>query len=524
MLAQEHSSPLLSLHDIHKTFGGIRALRGVSLTLNAGEVLALVGENGAGKSTLVKILTGIYQPDDGHIHVRGTAHKFHDAHAAGRAGIAAVHQETAMFDHLTAAENIYMGRQPMRRGGIDWAAMSAAAQKILDDIGAPFVATAFVKDLGPAERHLVEIARALSQDASVVILDEPTAALSRQEINDFYDIVRRLREQGKGIIFITHKFDEIFSLADRYLVLRDGASVGQGNIAESDENALVSLMVGRDLEHVYPAMPAATDQALLSVANLSHPSEFENINFTLNKGEVLGFYGLVGAGRSEAMLALFGLKENATGEFTLDGQPLRIRGPEDAINARIAYVPEERQRQGAILGFSVRENLTLAALGRRLRGPWLRPASERAMTLEAIDKLAIKTDGTEQMLSGLSGGNQQKVVIAKWLGVEPRIVILDEPTKGIDVGAKSAVYQLIADMVAEGLSVILVSSELPEVMNLAHRIIVMHRGHQVAEFKHGEATAEEIVSAASGLKKSLNPIPGGVPAESREGQLQGART
>ncbi len=501
MLAQDNPSPLLSLQNIRKTFGGIRALRGVSLTLDAGEVLALVGENGAGKSTLVKVLTGIYHPEEGQIQVRGTELQFHDAHAAGRAGIAAVHQETAMFDELSAAENIYMGRQPMRKGGIDWNTMYDDAQKILTDIGAPFEARALVKDLGPAERHLVEIARALSQDASVVILDEPTAALSHQEINDFYGIVRRLKEQGKGIIFITHKFDEIFSLADRYIVLRDGASVGEGRIADADEQSLVRLMVGRDLEHVYPVMPEASTTELLRVEHLSHPTEFEDINFTLNTGEVLGFYGLVGAGRSEAMLALFGLKEHAAGTFTLDGKPLIVRGPEDAINSGIAYVPEERQRQGAILSFSVRENLTLAALGRKLRGPWLRPKDECEMTNEAIRKLSIKTDGTEQIISGLSGGNQQKVVIAKWMGTNPRIVILDEPTKGIDVGAKSAVYQLIADMVGNGLSVILVSSELPEVMHLAHRVIVMHRGHQVAHFKRGEASAEDIVAAASGLKQ-----------------------
>ena len=501
MLAQDNPSHLLSLQNIRKTFGGIRALKGVSLTLDAGEILALVGENGAGKSTLVKVLTGIYHPEEGQIQVRGSELVFEDAHAAGRAGIAAVHQETAMFDELSAAENIYMGRQPMRKGGIDWNTMYERAQTILSDIGAPFEARALVKNLGPAERHLVEIARALSQDASVVILDEPTAALSRQEINDFYGIVRRLKEQGKGIIFITDKFDEIFSLADRYIVLRDGASVGEGRIADATEHSLVRLMVGRDLEHVYPAMPSASATALLRVEHLSHPTEFEDINFTLNKGEVLGFYGLVGAGRSEAMLSLFGLKEHATGKFTLDGKALIVRGPEDAINAGIAYVPEERQRQGAILSFSVRENLTLAALGRKLAGPWLRPKNERDMTNEAITKLAIKTDGTEQIISGLSGGNQQKVVIAKWLGTDPRIVILDEPTKGIDVGAKSAVYQLIADMVGGGLSVILVSSELPEVMNLAHRVIVMHRGHQVAEFKHGEASAEDIVAAASGLKQ-----------------------
>ena len=499
MQANNQCGPLLSLTNIKKTFGGIRALRGVSLSLNEGEVLALVGENGAGKSTLVKVLTGVYHPDEGQVFVRGSEVVFEDAHAAGRAGIAAVHQETVMFDDLSVAENIYMGRQPMRKGKIDWARMNEDAQKILDNIGAPFRSSALVKSLGPAERHLVEISRALSQEAQVVILDEPTAALSRQEINDFYGIVRRLRDQGKGIIFITHKFDEIFALADRYLVLRDGASVGEGKIAEATEDSLVSLMVGRDLEHVYPALKEASGNELLRVEGLSHPTEFENVNFTLNRGEVLGFYGLVGAGRSEAMLALFGLKEHATGKFFLDGKPLTINGPEDAISVGIAYVPEERQRQGAILSFSVRENLTLAALGRRLRGPWLRFKDECKMTEEAIQTLKIKTDGTEQIISGLSGGNQQKVVIAKWLGTEPRIVILDEPTKGIDVGAKSAVYQLISDMVAKGLSVILISSELPEVMHLAHRVVVMHRGHQVAQFKHGEATPEEIVAAASGL-------------------------
>ena len=366
MQAQDRPGHLLSLKNIRKTFGGIRALKGVSLSLDEGEVLALVGENGAGKSTLVKVLTGIYHPEEGQINVRGSELVFDDAHAAGRAGIAAVHQETVMFDELSVAENIYMGRQPMKKGVIDWATMNSQAQVILDEIGAPFKSDVLVKSLGPAERHLVEISRALSQEAKVVILDEPTAALSRQEINDFYGIVRRLRDQGKGIIFITHKFDEIFSLADRYLVLRDGASVGEGRIADATEDSLVSLMVGRDLEHVYPTMTEASSTELLRVTNLNHPTEFENVNFALHKGEVLGFYGLVGAGRSEAMLALFGLKEHATGKFTLDGKPLVVRGPEDAISAGIAYVPEERQRQGAILSFSVRENLTLAALGRRL--------------------------------------------------------------------------------------------------------------------------------------------------------------
>ena len=492
------SDVLLCAQEITKRFLGTVALKNVSLKLHENEILAVMGENGAGKSTLVKVLTGIYHPEEGQINVRGSELIFEDAHAAGRAGIAAVHQETVMFDELSVAENIYKGRQPMKQGVIDWATMNSQAQVILDEIGAPFKSDVLVKSLGPAERHLVEISRALSQEARVVILDEPTAALSRQEINDFYGIVRRLRDQGKGIIFITHKFDEIFSLADRYLVLRDGASVGEGRIADATEDSLVSLMVGRDLEHVYPTMSEASSTELLRVENLNHPTEFENVNFALHKGEVLGFYGLVGAGRSEAMLALFGLKEHATGQFTLDGKPLVVRGPEDAISAGIAYVPEERQRQGAILSFSVRENLTLAALGRRLAGPWLRPSDERKMTEEAIGTLKIKTDGTEQIISGLSGGNQQKVVIAKWLATESKILILDEPTRGVDVGAKVEIYRLMNDLVRRGVTVIMISSELPEIMGMSDRILVMCEGRLVAELKTAGATKEDVMDYATG--------------------------
>jgi rhamnose transport system ATP-binding protein len=496
------SEVLLSLSGVHKSYGATRALRGVDLTLHAGEVLALVGENGAGKSTLVKMLTGVVPMDEGAITLKGKPQRFANAQDSQAAGILAVHQETVMFEELSVAENIFVGRHLMRGPFVHWAAMNAQAQTVLTDIGARFTATTLVKDLSLAERHLVEIARALSQKALVVILDEPTAALSQAEIRDFYGIVRKLRDQGVGVIFITHKFDEIFAVADRYLVLRDGAAVGSGVIADATEQELVRLMAGRAIDQIYPPIDSTPGEEVLSVKNLSHPTEFQSLHFNLRRGEILGFYGLVGSGRSEAMLAIMGLNPLASGEFTVLGRKLDARRPGDAIAAGIAYVPEERQRQGGILSFSVQDNISLAGLSRFATGPWLSALKESGLCQRMTERLRIKTASPHTLLSGLSGGNQQKVVIAKWLGLEPKIVILDEPTKGIDVGAKQAVYQLIAEMVKEGLAVILVSSELPEVTHLAHRVIVMRRGLQVAEFAGAQIQSEAIVAAASGLDGS----------------------
>jgi rhamnose transport system ATP-binding protein len=493
------SQPLLSLRGIHKRYGATHALRGVDLDLNAGEVLALVGENGAGKSTLVKMLTGVVPVDEGGISLNGVAQTFANAQASQAAGILAVHQETVMFEELSVTENIFVGRHLMRGPFIDWASMNTQAQAVLTKMGARFQATTLVKDLSLAERHLVEIARALSQQASVVILDEPTAALSQAEIRDFYGIVRQLRNGGVGVIFITHKFDEIFAVADRYTVLRDGTAVGSGAIADVTEQELVKLMAGRAIDQIYPHIAFKPGEVVMTVKDLSHPTEFDKLSFALRRGEILGFYGLVGSGRSEAMLAIMGLNPAAQGEFTVHGQPFLANRPADAIAAGIAYVPEERQRQGGILSFSVEHNMSLAGLSRFARGSWLSKVLESALFKRMVERLRIKTESPDTLLSGLSGGNQQKVVIAKWLGLDPRIVILDEPTKGIDVGAKQAVYQLIAEMVEQGLAVILISSELPEVMHLAHRTIVMRRGVQVAEFERGSAQAEQIVAAASGL-------------------------
>ena len=510
-MPSEPIQPVLSLRGLHKRFGPTHALRGVDLDLVPGEVLALIGENGAGKSTLVKVLTGVYPLDEGEIRLRGEPLRLARAHDAHAAGIVAVHQETVMFDELSAAENIFIGRQPMRGWPglkvIDWATMNRDAQRVLDQVGAGFAATTPVRELSLAQRHLIEIARALSQQAKVVILDEPTAALSQAEIRDFYGIVRGLKAQGVAVLFITHKFDELFAVCDRYVVLRDGASVGTGLMAEADESSLVRLMAGRAIDQIYPAVRSVPGEVVLKVIGLSHPTEFDGLNFELRRGEILGFYGLVGAGRSEAMLALMGLNPQARGDVTVEGRRIDVREPADAIAAGLAYVPEERQRQGGVLSFSVRHNMSLAALagprhglhGKMSRGPWLSAGRESEFAQRLIQRLSIKTASHDTPLSGLSGGNQQKVVIAKWLGLNPRIVILDEPTKGIDVGAKQAVYQLIAEMVEQGLAVILVSSELPEVMNLAHRVIVMRRGRQVHEFAQGAADAEAIVAAASGL-------------------------
>ncbi|MEY8877224.1 MAG: sugar ABC transporter ATP-binding protein [Leptothrix sp. (in: b-proteobacteria)] len=502
---------LLTLRGIHKRFGPTHALRGVDLDLVPGQVLALIGENGAGKSTLVKTLTGVHQPDAGEIRLNGQPVRFLFTQDAQAAGVVAVHQETVMFEELSAAENIFIGRQPMKGPAwlrvIDWPRMNREAQAALDQVGAGFAATTPVRQLSLAQRHLIEIARALSQKARVVILDEPTAALSQAEIRDFYGIVRGLKAQGVAVLFITHKFDEIMAVCDRYVVLRDGASVGAGAIADADEQQLVKLMAGRAIDQIYPHITSQPGETVLSVKGLSHPTEFADLSFELKRGEILGFYGLVGAGRSEAMLALMGLNPAAHGEVRIKGRPIDIRRPGDAIAAGLAYVPEERQRQGGILSFSVRHNISLAGLagpqtglsGQLSRGPWLSPERESSLAARMIERLRIKTASQDTPLAGLSGGNQQKVVIAKWLGLNPRIVILDEPTKGIDVGAKQAVYQLIAEMVAEGLAVILVSSELPEVMHLAHRVVVLRRGRQVGEFAQGQADAETIVAAASGL-------------------------
>ncbi len=494
----KNTSPVLQLTGICKRFAGIVALNQVALTVRAGEVMALIGENGAGKSTLVKTLTGIYQPDEGSITRAGQPVAFANAQDAMRAGITAVHQETVMFDELTVAENIYVGRQPVRGARIDWRRIEAEAEKLFERLEVALPVRARVKDLSVAQRHFVEIARALSQDARVVILDEPTASLSQREIQELYRIIGQLRAAGTAVIFISHKFDEIFTVADRYTVLRDGQFIAEGALADITEPELVALMVGRSVKEAYPKADVTPGEVALEVRNFSHPTEFDDVSFALRQGEILGFYGLVGAGRSEVMQALFGLSSGVRGSVTIQGKPAAIRSAADAIAHGIAYVPEDRQHQGAHLTLPILHNITLPILSRVgffLRG---RRAQETAIARHYAEQLELKAAHLTQNVSELSGGNQQKVVLGKWLATDPKVIILDEPTKGIDIGSKAAVHRFISELVAKGLSVILVSSELPEVMGLADRIIVMHQGRIENEYLRGAATPEMIVAAASG--------------------------
>jgi rhamnose transport system ATP-binding protein len=494
------TAPVLTLSGITKSFPGVRALSDVSLELNAGQVTALVGENGAGKSTMVKILTGIYQPDAGEIRLDGRAVHFASSDAAARAGVTAIHQETVLFDDLTVAENIYLGHAP--RGGfglIDWPAMRRGAADLLARIGATLDPDMRLRDLGIASKHLVAIARALSIDARVVIMDEPTAALSHKEIQETYALVERLKAEGKAILFISHKFDEIFRIADRYTVFRDGAFVGAGDIADVTEGQIVRMMVGRSVDHIFPDRAHAPGDPVLTVAGYSHPTEFADISFTLRRGEILGFYGLVGAGRSEVMQALFGITKPSKGACRIDGKVVAIRSTSEAIANGIVYVPEDRGKQGAVRGLPIFQNVTLPSLRKTSRSGFLRLAREFALSRRYTERLDLRAASLDQDVGLLSGGNQQKVMIAKWLATEPRVIILDEPTKGIDIGSKAAVHAFMAELAAQGLAVIMVSSEIPEVLGMSDRVIVMREGRIVGEYEGDAMTPETLVAAAIGL-------------------------
>jgi rhamnose transport system ATP-binding protein len=500
------TTTFLQINHINKRFGATQAVNEVSFGLNKGEVLALIGENGAGKSTVVKILTGIYQPDSGGIVLNGETLRLSSPQDAMRAGIGAIHQETVMFDELSVAENLFVGNHPVTAkffagGLVNWKSMLEQAQTVLDKMDAKIDPGTLLKELSVAQKHLVQIARALSQDSSVVIMDEPTASLSKAEIEDLYRIVRQLRDAGKAVLLITHKFDEVFALASRYVVLRDGRNVGTGKITDTSSEDLIRLMAGREVGQLFPKLESKPGNVMLEVKNFEHPSEFSNINFSVRKGEILGFYGLVGAGRSEVMQAVFGLNAAATGSVLIDGKTVKIKSPADAVKHGLVYVPEDRQIAGAILPMSILHNITLASLSSI--GNLLNRAKEEAIAMPLAERLSLRAANLEQNVSELSGGNQQKVVLSKWLATNPKVIILDEPTKGIDVGAKAAVHSFMSELVQNGLAVILVSSELMEVMHMSDRILVMREGRLVAEFEARVASAEEIVSQAAGNTREL---------------------
>ena len=493
---------ILELRGITKYFPGIKALDGVDLNIRPGEVHALIGENGAGKSTLVKILTGVHEPTAGQILYQGREMQFRNALEAQAAGITAIHQEASMFPELSIAENIFMGHHLKAGGGLrnlDWRGMRKKTSVLLEQIDLDLHPDTLIRNLGVAQRHMVEIAKALSIDARVVIMDEPTSALTLREVEDLYKIIRRLREEGKAIIFISHKFDEITEIADYFTVLRDGRYIGEGKVSETSVDRIVTMMVGRSLDQMFPKSQAEIGEKILEVRNISQPGFFKDISFDLHKGEILGFFGLIGSGRTEVMRSIFGIEHLHKGSVSVNGRPVHIRNPKDAINLGIAYVPEDRQTQGVILDMDLSKNITLPQLDSI--SPWGRidRRRERSIAQEYGSMMEIRSSGWNVNANTLSGGNQQKVVLAKWLATRPAILILDEPTKGIDVGTKAAVHKFVSDLATEGLGVILVSSELPEVLGMADRIIVMHEGRITQEFTRDEADSEKIIRAATAV-------------------------
>ncbi len=495
--------PIFSLRNVSKHFPGVKALDNVQLDLYPRQVTALIGENGAGKSTLVKVMTGIHEITEGQLELDNQKIELKTPDDARALGITAIHQETVLFDELSVAENIFAGNYMLHPSGrLNWKGMETRAAEILKSIDAPINPTKLLKELSIGQRHMVAIARALSFDARVVVLDEPTAALSHREIEDFYQIVERLKNKGCAILFISHKFDEIFRIADRYNIFRDGCYVGSGFINQVEEQELVAMMVGRTIENAYPKIDVEKGVKRLEVKQFCHPTEFDGINFDLHEGEILGFYGLVGSGRTELMQSLFGITNVAKGEIRIDDNVVSIRSPKDAINSGIVYVPEERQSQGVVLEFPIYQNISLPKLSEINGKGFIDEQAEYSLADSYAQKLRLKAPNWKEKVENLSGGNQQKVVIGKWLSTRPKVIILDEPTKGIDIGSKAAVHQFMSELVQEGLAVIMVSSELPEVMGMADRIIVMREGLMVKEFQRDEFTAEDIVGAATGLRSA----------------------
>jgi rhamnose transport system ATP-binding protein len=493
------SSPLLALSQLTKSFGGARALRGVDFDLQAGEVHALLGENGAGKSTLIKIVTGAHQPDGGTITVAGQIVAGLTPAAAHALGIACIYQQPALFPDLTVAENIALRLEAgsaLRR--VDWPARRTRAHDLLARIGASISPTAEVRTLSMPEQQLVEIACALGAGARIVIMDEPTASLTHKEQHLLYAVVRDLRAHGVGVIYISHRLEEIFMLADRVTVLRDGQSVGTNPVDRLTEAALIRLMVGREMTQIYPPAESVPGDTLLTVRDVGcAASGVKHVSFDVRAGEIFGLGGLVGAGRTELARVLFGLTPADSGEITLAGRRVTLGSPQEAIAHGIAYVPEDRRRHGVVLDLPIAHNVTMAIHRHLFPTSWLRFAAERSLALEFIRDLAVKCAGPAAPVGSLSGGNQQKVSLARWLATKPRLLILDEPTQGVDVGAKGEIHRIIRRLAKDGLAVILISSDLPEVLGMSDRIGVMAGGTLTAILP-GHSDAPTVMAAALG--------------------------
>ncbi|MFF4510300.1 sugar ABC transporter ATP-binding protein [Streptomyces mirabilis] len=490
---------LLRIEGIRRTFPGVVALDSVDFDLRRGEVHVLLGENGAGKSTLIKMLSGAYQPDSGRVLVDGEEVRVHGAQDSERLGIATIYQEFNLVPDLTVAENIFLGRQPRRYGLIDRKRMEAEAAELLERVGVSVSPRARVRELGIARLQMVEIAKALSLNARVLIMDEPTAVLTSEEVEKLFSIVRRLREDGVGIVFITHHLEEIAALGDRVTVIRDGKSVGQVP-ASTTEGELVRLMVGRSIEQQYPRVRAAVDDGsgttLLTVEGLTRDGVFHDVSFEVRAGEVVGIAGLVGAGRTEVVRAVFGADPYDKGTVKVAGSALRRHDVNAAMAAGIGLIPEDRKGQGLLLDASVEENLGLVTMRAATHGGLVDLKGQRAAAARIAEQLGVRMAGLGQHVRTLSGGNQQKVVIGKWLLADTKVLILDEPTRGIDVGAKVEIYQLVNELTAAGAAVLMISSDLPEVLGMSDRVLVMAQGRIAGELSADEATQDSVMALA----------------------------
>ena len=488
---------LLEMHGICKSFPGVKALQNVDLQLKAGEVHALLGENGAGKSTLIKVLGGIYHPEEGEIFIEGQKVDIDGVVAARQAGVAIVHQELVLVPYMTVAENIFLGREPKGKFGIDRHKMSVDAQKLLDAYEMNIDADTLIEKLTIAQQQMVEIVKAISLNSKILVMDEPTSSISDKEVGFLFETMRTLTAKGVGIIYISHKMSELEAICDRVTVMRDGQTVGTRVVKETNKDDLIAMMVGRELTNYYTRDFLEPSDVIMKCEHIADGKMVKDVSFELRKGEIIGFAGLVGAGRSETMKAIFGLTPKSQGDVYVKGKKAVIRNPVDALKYGIALVPENRKEEGLYKVQSVRFNSTIEVLEQFIGKLQVNHKKEEEITQKYIDMMATKTPTQEQVIGNLSGGNQQKVIIGRWLATSPEILILDEPTRGVDVGAKAEIYAIMNELVKQGMSIIMISSELPEIINMSDRIYVMRDGCVTGCLDHTEVTQEKVMQLAA---------------------------
>ncbi|MBY0221555.1 sugar ABC transporter ATP-binding protein [Sporosarcina aquimarina] len=494
---------MIAMSGISKSFNGNKVLEDVQFEVKKGEIHALMGENGAGKSTMMKILTGIYSRDAGEVWVKGEKVEFKNAKEAEEAGIAVIHQELNILPDLTVAENFYLGNEQTfgKSGILKTKEMNRQAEEILSKLGLDIDARTVTRELSVGKQQIIEIAKAVSSNAEVIIMDEPTAALTDREIETLFETVRSLQAQGVSFVYISHRMEEIFAMCDRITILRDGQYVGVRKIKETTFEEIVQMMVGRELGERFPKRSHDIGDVKMKVEGLTHDGFFEDVSFEVRKGEILGIAGLMGAGRTEVIQSIFGYRKLTSGQIFIDGKPVKISNPLQAKKLGIGYVTEDRKSEGLILDFSVRDNMSLTNFDRISQSAIIRKGKENALYDMMSKRLRVRTSGPEQAVKSLSGGNQQKVVIAKWLGIEPDILFLDEPTRGVDVGAKKEIYSIINELAERGVAIVMISSELPEVIGMADRVLVMHEGQLMADIPKEDMTQERIMHFATGGDK-----------------------